>query len=64
MYVYVLDYCTNAIYEIKLDNVDLENDDIENDDIEKILDDYDLDIDTCDYMYSEKKLEIETINKQ
>lgn len=57
MYLYVLDYCQNKIFEIEYDDKE------ENDDIDRILKEYDLDIDTCSYMYSEEKLEIETIDK-
>lgn len=56
-YLYVIDYCQCAIFEIKLN-------DIEDDDIERLLKEYGLDIDTCDYMYSKEKLNIETINKK
>lgn len=55
-YLYVMDYCQCAIYEIKLDGT-------EDDDIERLLKEYGLDIDICDYMYSSTKLNIEKINK-
>lgn len=58
MYIYVLDYCQCSIFEIKLDKKDEDNDDIE-----KIFHDYGLSIDSCEYMYSEDKLDIEVLTK-
>lgn len=57
MYLYIMDYCQCAIYEIEYD------DKKEDDDIERFLKEYGLNIDECDYMYSETKLCIEKINK-
>lgn len=48
-----MDYCQCAIYEIEYD------DKKEDDDIERFLKEYGLNIDECDYMYSETKLCIE-----
>lgn len=56
-YLYVMDYSQSSIFEIKLDGT-------ENDDIERLLKEYGLDIDDCNYMYSRTKLNIETINKK
>lgn len=56
-YLYVMDYCQCAIFEIKLNST-------EDDDIERLLKEYGLDIDACDYMYSKEKLNIEIINKK
>lgn len=58
MYIYILDYCDCSINEIELDV-----EDIDNDDIERILKDYGIDIDGCDYMYSENQLKIKRCNK-
>ena len=58
MYIYVLDYCQSSIFEIKLDKEDEDNDDIE-----RILHDYGLSADSCEYMYSENKLNIEVLTK-
>ena len=55
-YLYVLDYTKISIYEIKLDEHEDKND---ND----LLKQYSLDTGSCVYMYSETKLNIETINK-
>lgn len=57
-YLYVLDFCQCKIFEIELDNKG--QDDMI--DTEVILNRRGLDIDTCDYMYSHEKLEIEQIN--
>ena len=57
-YLYVLDFCQCKIFEIELDNKD--QDDMT--DTEVILNRRGLDIDTCEYMYSHEKLEIEQIN--
>lgn len=59
MYIYVLDYCQSSIFEIELDKEDEDEDD----DIERILKDYGLNIDCCDYMYSKNKLDIEALTK-
>lgn len=56
-YLYVMDYCQCAIFEIKLYST-------KDDDIERLLKEYGLDVDTCNYMYSKEKLNIETINKK
>lgn len=58
MYIYVLDYCQCSIFEIKLDKEDEDNDDIE-----RILHDYGLSTDSCEYMYSKDKLDIEVLTK-
>lgn len=55
-YIYVMDYYSNAIYEIECDET-------ENDNVKKLLEEYGLDINTCRYMYSSHKLNIEKINK-
>lgn len=52
-----MDYSVNAIYEIEYDDKE------EDDDIERFLSEYDLNIDECDYMYSENKLDVEKIHK-
>lgn len=57
MYIYILDFSQNGIYEIKCDNTD---EDVE---IEEIFKQYGLNIDNCNYMISEVKLEIEQIEK-
>ena len=57
-YLYVLDFCQCKIFEIELDNKD--QDDMT--DTEAILNRRGLDINTCEYMYSHEKLEIEQIN--
>lgn len=54
-YVYIMDYSNPSIYELDLT-------DEEDDDIERILNKYNLSIDECDYMYSNFKLQIETLN--
>lgn len=43
-------------FEIELDGT-------EDDDIERLLTEYGLDIDNCNYMYSKGKLDIQTIEK-
>ena len=60
-YLYVLDYYQNRIFEIEFDDKDQDyiNDMI---DTEAVLNRRSLDIDNCEYMYSDKKLEIEQIN--
>lgn len=58
MYIYVLDYCQCSIFEIKINKKDEDNNDIE-----KILHDYRLSTDDCEYMYSEDKLDIEVLTK-
>lgn len=55
-YLYVMDCTQCAIFEIKLDGT-------EDDDIERLLKEYGLDVDACNYMYSQVKLNIEKINK-
>ena len=57
MYIYILDFLQNGIYEIKCDDT---NEDIE---IEEIFKQYGLNIDNCSWMFSEVKLEIEQIEK-
>lgn len=54
-YVYIMDYSNPSIYELDLINE-------EDNDIERILRRYNLNIDECDYMYSNFKLKIETLN--
>lgn len=56
-YLYVLDYCYPGIYEIKLTEED------NNVDTEKLLNKYNLKKDACDFMFSENKLELETLNE-
>lgn len=55
-YLYVLDFCTPGVYEIKLDDKDK---DIE---IEEILDRRGLKSSNCSFMFVSEKLELETIN--
>lgn len=55
-YIYIMDCSVCAIYEIECDGT-------EDDDIERLLKEYGLDIDCCDYMYSKEKLDIEKIDK-
>lgn len=57
MYLYVMQYSDPAIYEIDLTNE-------EDDDIERILEKFDLDIDNCEYMYSNFKLKIEHLDNE
>lgn len=52
-----MDYNQCAIHEIKYDDKE------EDDDIERFLSEYGLNIDECDYMYSENKLNVERIYK-
>lgn len=62
-YLYVFDYSQCAIFEIELDEIDkmsLDNNDF---DVETVLNNYNLNIDNCQYMYTENKVEIETIKK-
>ena len=56
MYIYILDFLQNGIYEIKYNG---DGDDT----IEDLFNQYGLNIDNCDYMISEVKLEIEQIEK-
>lgn len=56
-YLYILDYSTPRICEIKLD----ENSSKETTD--EILDKYDFDQNCCSWMFTNIKLELETINK-
>ena len=49
-YVYIFDYTYNGIYEAEL------NDETRNLDIEALLDYYNLSIDSCYVMFSDKKL--------
>lgn len=55
-YLYVFDYCVGAIYEIKTNNSDIEF-------VEDILTQYGLKESNCNWMVSDHKLEIETIDK-
>lgn len=55
-YLYVMDFCQCAIFEIELDGT-------EDDNIERLLTEYGLNIDNCTYMYSKDKLDIQTIEK-
>lgn len=56
-YCYVFDYTVCAIYEIELTKG--ESNDSE---VEDILDRRGLKIDQCEVMFSDKKLEVESIN--
>lgn len=56
MYIYILDFLQNGIYEIKYNGDGDDN-------IEDLFNQYGLNIDNCDYMISEVKLEIEQIEK-
>lgn len=55
-YLYVLEFSYPAIYEIELTEED------QNLTSEEILEKYDLKEDTCNFMYTENKLELSTLN--
>lgn len=55
-YMYILDYSYPGIYEIELTEED------ENLTTNELLKKYGLKEDTCNYMFSENKLELETLN--
>ena len=57
-YAYIFDYTCSGIYEVEL------NDETYDLDIEALLDYYNLNIDNCCVMFSDKKLEIETLTKE
>ena len=57
-YVYILDFRNNSICEIGITGDDI------NLDSEALLDKYGFDIDNCNFMYSEYKLNLENINKK
>ena len=63
-YIYILDYSYGGLLEIKLEPEDAEY--LEEDDyntIEDILEEYGVRGKDCNYMLSENKLELETIEK-
>lgn len=62
-YLYILDFCLGEINEIELDELDKQKIDNDELNISDLLNEYGLNIDNCQYMFTEKKLEIETINK-
>lgn len=62
-YLYVFDYSVSAIYEIELDEIDKMSLDDNDFDVEAVLNNYNLNIDNCQYMYTENKVEIESIKK-
>ena len=55
-YLYVLEFSYPGIYEIELTEED------ENLTTNELLEKYGLKEDTCQYMFSENKLELETLN--
>ena len=57
-YVYIFDYTYGGIYEAEL------NDETRDLDTDALLDYYNLNIDNCCVMFSDKKLEIETLTKE
>lgn len=57
-YVYILDFRNNAICEIIVTEDDV------NLDFESLLDKYGFDIDNCNFMYSDYKLNLENVNKE
>ncbi len=62
-YLYVFDFCISAIFEIELDEIDKMSLDNDNFDIEALLNNYKLNIDHCQYMFTENKIEVESIKK-
>lgn len=56
MYIYILDFSQNGIYEIKYNDEEYDN-------LEDLFNQYGLNIDNCNYMISEVKLEIEQMEK-
>lgn len=57
-YAYIFDYTCGGIYEAEL------NDETRDLDTDALLDYYNLNIDNCCVMFSDKKLEIETLTKE
>lgn len=57
-YAYIVDYTFGGIYEAEL------NDETSDLDTEALLDYYNLSIDDCYVMFSNRKLEIETLTKE
>lgn len=57
-YVYILDFRNDSICEIVVTGDDLKLDS------ETLLDKYGFDIDNCNFMYSDYKLNLETVNKE
>lgn len=57
-YAYIFDYTCGGIYEAEL------NDETCDLDTDALLDYYNLNIDNCCVMFSDKKLEIETLTKE
>ncbi len=56
-YVYILDFRDNAICEICITGDDVKLDS------ESLLNKYGFDIDNCNFMYSDYKLNLENVNK-
>lgn len=57
-YIYVLDFCSGSIFELKLTTKEYLDKDIVD-----ILDDYGLKENQCDWMISDKNLNIEHLTK-
>lgn len=57
-YAYIIDYTFGEIYEAEL------NDETSDLDTEALLDYYNFNIDDCYVMFSNRKLEIETLTKE
>ena len=57
-YVYILDFRSNSICEIGVTENDV------NLDSETLLNKYGFDIDNCNVMYSDYKLNLENVNKE
>lgn len=57
-YVYILDFCNNSICEIGITGNDV------NLDSETLLNKYGFDIDNCNFMYSNYKLNLKNVNKE
>ena len=57
-YVYILDFSNNVICEIVVtgDDINLNS--------EELLDKYGFDIENCNFMYSDYKLNLENVNKE
>lgn len=62
-YLYVLDFNLGEINEIKLDELDKQKMDNDELDVANLLEEYGLNIDVCNYMFTENKIEVETIKK-
>ena len=62
-YLYVLDFNLGEINEIKLDEIDKQKMDNDELDVADLLKEYGLHIAMCNYMFTENKIEVETIKK-